>query len=146
MTAPPGPRERVRALRRLESGGRRSLGCALSTPDSGVSSADLAQPPQPARSRRAPALQPLFGNRALCRRRRGDYKAEDPQTRFSHVDTYGAREIRRGFISCLKLLHFSGNLWNGYYPDFLDWLQHSEIFITKASNLTVCCICTCILH
>lgn len=61
----PGARRRTVSSRRLESGGRRSLGRAVSTSDSRASSADPAQRPQPARSRRAPALQTLLRSCAL---------------------------------------------------------------------------------
>lgn len=101
--------------RRLQSCGRRSLGRAVSTPDSGVSSADPAQPPQPARSRRAPALQPLLGNRALCRRRRGDYKAETPGPALAmwiptEHEKYGVGKSPRGellFLSAGVAVHFA---------------------------------------
>ena len=61
----PGARRRTVSSRRRESGGRRSLGRAVSTLASGAFSADPAQRPQPARSRGAPALQPLLGSCAL---------------------------------------------------------------------------------
>lgn len=94
----PGARRRAVSSRGRQSGGRRSLGRAVSAPAREPGAQPL--PGAVARAlRRAPAPQLLPASCVLLRASGGTRGLHCPEplgALYSHVDTYRAREIRRG--------------------------------------------------